>query len=46
LATIQIDAGGLKTLAVISILALPTISGVAHTDQLFTGDQRTTQEAD
>ena len=45
-ATIETDAGGMKTLAVISILALLTISGAAYTDQLFTGDQRTTQGAD
>ena len=35
----------MKTLAIISILALLTISGAAHTDQLFTGDQQTTQGA-
>jgi hypothetical protein len=46
LATIQIDFGGMKTLAVISILALLTISGAAYTDQLFTGDQQTTRGAD
>lgn len=46
LATIQIDLGSMKTLAVISILALLTISGAAYTDQLFTGDQRMTQGAD
>ena len=45
LATIQIDACAMKTLAVISLLALLTISGAAYTDQLFTGDQRTTQGA-
>jgi hypothetical protein len=45
LATIQIDLGSMKTLAVISILALLTISGAAYTDQLFTGDQQTTQGA-
>jgi hypothetical protein len=43
LATIETDAGVMKTLAVISILALLTISGAAYTDQLFTGDQETTQ---
>src|SRR5882724_4143623 len=43
LATIQIDAGDTKMLAVISILA---ISGAAGTDQLFMGDHQTTQEAD
>jgi hypothetical protein len=45
LATIETDAGAMKTLAVISILALLTISGAAYTDQLFTGDQQTTQGA-
>ena len=45
LATIQIDLDGMKTLAVISILALLTISGAAYTDQLFTDDQQTTQGA-
>jgi hypothetical protein len=35
----------MKTLAVISILALLTISGAAHTDQLFKGDQRAAQRA-
>ena len=43
LATIQIDAGDMKTLAVSSI---PTISGTACTDQFFMGGQQTTQEAD
>ena len=46
LATIQIDVHDMKTLAIILILALLTISGAAYTDQLFTGDQRTTQAAD
>ena len=45
LATIETDAGGMKTLAFISVLALLTISGAAYTDQLFTNDQRTTQGA-
>ena len=35
----------MKTLAVISLLALLTISGAAYTDQLFTSDQQTTQGA-
>jgi hypothetical protein len=30
----------MKALAVISILALLTMSGAAYTDQPFTGDQR------
>ena len=45
LATIGIDAGVMKTLAFITVLALLTISGAAYTDQLFTNDQRTTQGA-
>jgi hypothetical protein len=45
LATIEIDADVMKTLAIISILALLTISGAAYTDQLFTGDKYTTQGA-
>ena len=45
LATIEIDADVMKTLAVISILALLTISGAAYTDQLFTGDKYATQGA-
>ena len=44
-ATIETDAGVMKTLAFISVLALLTISGAAYTDQLFTNDQRTTQGA-
>jgi hypothetical protein len=32
--------GSMKTLAVISVLALLTISGAAYTDQLFTSEQR------
>ena len=43
LATIRIDPQIMKTLAVISILALLTIGGAAYTDQLFTGDQRAVQ---
>ena len=39
LATIENDGDVMKTLAVISILALLTISGAAYTDQLLTGDQ-------
>jgi hypothetical protein len=35
----------MKTLAVISILALLTISGAAYTDQLFKGDQVAAQRA-
>jgi hypothetical protein len=40
------DHDGMKTLAVISILALLTISGAAYTDQLLTSDQQTMQRAD
>jgi hypothetical protein len=43
LATIENDDLGMKTLAVISILALLTISGAAYTDRLLTGDQQTAQ---
>ena len=45
LATIGIDFPAMKTLAVISILALLTIGGAAYTDQLFTSDQGTAQRA-
>ena len=45
LATIEIDAAGMKTLVFISFLALLTISGAAYTDQLLTGNQQTTQGA-
>jgi hypothetical protein len=41
LATFQNDPPAMKTLAVISILALLTISGAAYTDQLLTSDQQT-----
>jgi hypothetical protein len=44
-ATIEADAGGMKILVAISLLALLTISGAAYTDQLLTGDQDTTQQA-
>jgi hypothetical protein len=42
LATIETDHRGMKTLAVIAILALLTISGAAYTDLLLTSDQQTT----
>jgi hypothetical protein len=45
LATIQNDLEAMKTLAVISILALLTISGAAYTDQRFTSDRSTAQRA-
>ena len=38
-ATIENDGVAMKTLTVISILALLTISGAAYTDQILTGDQ-------
>ncbi len=43
--TIENDHRGMKMLAVISILALLTISGAAYTDQILTTDQQTTQRA-
>jgi hypothetical protein len=43
LATIEHNFVFMKTLAVISILALLTITGAAYTDQLFTSDQSTAQ---
>ena len=43
LATIENDGELMKTLAVILILALLTISGAAYTDQLLTSDQQTMQ---
>jgi hypothetical protein len=45
LATIENDDHGTRTLAVISLLALLTITGAAYTDQLLTSDQLTTQRA-
>jgi hypothetical protein len=45
LATIRIDLPAMKTLAVISILALLTIGGAAYTDQLFTSNQGAVQRA-
>ena len=35
----------MKTLAVISILALLTISGAAYTDQMLTGERQAAQRA-
>jgi hypothetical protein len=43
LATIENDHRGMKTLAVISVLALLTISGAAYTDQLLTSGQQAAQ---
>jgi hypothetical protein len=37
--------GVMRTLVVISILALLTITGAVYTDQLFTSDQGTVQRA-
>jgi hypothetical protein len=45
LATIEHDFRPMKTLAVISILALLTITGAVWTDQLFTSDPSTAQRA-
>jgi hypothetical protein len=41
LATIENDHAVMKTLAMISILALLTISGAAYTDQVLTSDRQT-----
>ena len=46
LATIAADRRLMRTLAVISILALLTISGAALTDQILTSDRQTAQGAD
>jgi hypothetical protein len=43
LATIGTEHLAMKTLAIISILALPTISGAAVSDQLLTADQHIAQ---
>jgi hypothetical protein len=43
LATIQNDDQRMKTLVVISILALLTISGAAYTDQVMTSAQQTAE---
>ena len=45
LATIQNDSPPMKTLAVITILALLTITGAAYSDQLLIGEQQTAQRA-
>jgi hypothetical protein len=45
LATIENDHPSMRTLAVISILALLTISGAAYTDQILTSDQESVQKA-
>jgi hypothetical protein len=46
LATIEPHDDAVKTLAVISILALLTISGAAYTDQLLTSYQQSAQTVD
>ena len=43
LATFENDHRSMKTLAVISILALLTISGAAYTDQVLVSDQHAVQ---
>ena len=43
LATFENDHRGMKTLAVISILALLTISGAAYTDQMLISDRQAEQ---
>jgi hypothetical protein len=45
LATIGTDHGTMKTLAVISILALLTIGGAAISDQFLISDQQTAQRS-
>jgi hypothetical protein len=45
LATIGKQGLAMKILAVISILALLTITGAAYTDQLLTSDQQVAQRA-
>jgi hypothetical protein len=45
LATIENDHPPMRTSAVISILALLTITGAAYTDQLLIGEQQTAQGA-
>jgi hypothetical protein len=45
LATIGIDGLAMRTLAVISILALLTMTGAVYTDQLLTSDHGTAQRA-
>ena len=44
LATIGTDDLGMKTVGVISILALLTITGAAFTDQFLTSDRQTVQQ--
>lgn len=44
-ATIEHHGLAMKTLAIISILALLTISGAAYTDQLFLSDQQSAQRS-
>ena len=44
LATFENDHRRMKTLAVISILALLTITGAAYSDQVLTSEQGTAQQ--
>jgi hypothetical protein len=46
LATFENDHRSMKTLAVISILALLTISGAAYTDQVLISDQHAVLRGD
>jgi hypothetical protein len=46
LATFEPEDVAMKTLAIISILALLTVSGAAISDQLLTADQQTAQRVD
>ncbi len=46
LAIIVNEFGGMKTLAVISILALLTMTGAVYTDQMLTSEQQVAQGAD
>lgn len=44
LATIEIEIGTMKTVALIAILALLTMGGAAISDQLLTADQQVAQQ--
>ncbi len=46
LAIIVNEFGSMKTLAVISILALLTMTGAVYTDQMLTSEQQVAQGAD
>jgi hypothetical protein len=45
-ATIGRDAGPMRTMAVITILALLTISGAVISDQILTSEERAAQTTD